>query len=81
MEQKIKQIVFNHLRPRGFKNADDVKDHHNLTEDLGADSLDTVELCMAIEEEFETEITDEQMQVWETVSDIYKTVESLTNGK
>jgi acyl carrier protein len=77
MKQKIKTIIFDHLlRPRGISNADDIEDNHNLHDDLSADSLDMVELCMAVEEEFEIDITDEQMQVWETVSDIYKTVEA-----
>ncbi|MCZ6640731.1 MAG: acyl carrier protein, partial [Gammaproteobacteria bacterium] len=48
---------------------DEVKDDAFFVEDLGADSLDTVELVMALEEEFETEIPDEEAEKITTVKD------------
>jgi len=48
---------------------DEVKDDASFVEDLGADSLDTVELVMALEEEFETEIPDEEAEKITTVKE------------
>lgn len=47
----------------------------NLTDDLGADSLDAVELSMAIEDEFDVEIEDEEFQELKTVGDILRAIE------
>ena len=55
VEQRVKKIVAEQL---GVAEAD-VKNESSFVNDLGADSLDTVELVMALEEEFETEIPDE----------------------
>ena len=49
------------------KAEEEVKDEASFVEDLGADSLDTVELVMALEEEFETEIPDEEAEKITTV--------------
>jgi len=76
MKKRINKIIFDHLRPRSMKTSDDIKDHHNIVDDLGADSLDFVELTMAVEEEFEVEITDEELGKWVMVSDFYETIES-----
>lgn len=48
-----------------------------LAEDLGADSIDAVELIMNIEDEFEVQVSDEEAQNIKTVGDIVKFVESL----
>ena len=48
---------------------DEVKPEASFVKDLGADSLDTVELVMALEEEFETEIPDEEAEKIQTVGD------------
>jgi acyl carrier protein len=48
---------------------DEVKNDASFVEDLGADSLDTVELVMALEEEFETEIPDEEAEKITTVKE------------
>ena len=53
----------------GVKN-EEVKDGARFTEDLGADSLDTVELVMALEEEFGIEIPDEDTEKAKTVKDV-----------
>ena len=63
VEQRIKKIVAEQL---GVNEAD-VKSESSFVDDLGADSLDTVELVMALEEEFECEIPDEQAEKINTV--------------
>lgn len=63
IEDRVKKIVAEQL---GVK-EDEVKAEASFVEDLGADSLDTVELVMALEEEFETEIPDEEAEKITTV--------------
>ena len=63
VEDRVKKIVCEQL---GVKD-EDVKPSAAFVEDLGADSLDTVELVMALEEEFETEIPDEEAEKITTV--------------
>ena len=65
IEQRVKKIVAEQL---GVNEAD-VKNESSFVNDLGADSLDTVELVMALEEEFETEIPDEDAEKIATVKD------------
>jgi acyl carrier protein len=50
----------------------------NIQDDLGADSLDIVDLVMSFEEEFDTEIPDEQVETIKTVGDIVKFIEEKT---
>jgi acyl carrier protein len=63
IEERVKKIVVEQL---GAK-EEDVTLSASFVDDLGADSLDTVELVMALEEEFETEIPDEQAEKITTV--------------
>ena len=63
IEQRVKKIVAEQL---GASEAD-VKNESSFVDDLGADSLDTVELVMALEEEFEVEIPDEEAEKITTV--------------
>ena len=65
IEQRIKKIVAEQL---GVSEAD-VKKESSFVNDLGADSLDTVELVMALEEGFECEIPDEQAEKINTVQE------------
>jgi len=65
IEERVKKIVCEQL---GVK-EEEVKASSSFVEDLGADSLDTVELVMALEEEFETEIPDEQAEKVTTVQE------------
>jgi acyl carrier protein len=58
IEERVKKIVVEQL---GVK-EEDVKPEASFVDDLGADSLDTVELVMALEEEFECEIPDEEAE-------------------
>jgi acyl carrier protein len=63
IEQRVKKIVAEQLGA----NEADVKMESSFVNDLGADSLDTVELVMALEEEFECEIPDEEAEKITTV--------------
>ena len=63
IEDRVKKIVAEQL---GVK-AEEVTNPASFVDDLGADSLDTVELVMALEEEFETEIPDEEAEKITTV--------------
>ena len=63
IEERVQKIIVEQL---GVK-PEDVKPAASFVEDLGADSLDTVELVMALEEEFETEIPDEEAEKISTV--------------
>ncbi len=63
VDQRVKKIVAEQL---GVNEAD-IKMESSFVDDLGADSLDTVELVMALEEEFECEIPDEQAEKITTV--------------
>ena len=66
--ERVKKIVIEHLSV----DADKVVDAANFIDDLGADSLDTVELVMAFEEEFGVEIPDDAAETIQTVGDAVK---------
>lgn len=68
---KVKEIVAEKLNV----DAEKVTMTATITEDLGADSLDTVDLVMALEEEFDIEIPDEAVENIKTVGDIVKYIE------
>ena len=63
VEDRVKKIVSEQLGVA----LDEVQNDSSFVDDLGADSLDTVELVMALEEEFETEIPDEDAESITTV--------------
>ena len=69
---RVKKIVIEHLGV----DEDKVIEAANFIEDLGADSLDTVELVMAFEEEFGSEISDSEAEKILTVGDAIKFIES-----
>jgi acyl carrier protein len=75
VEDKIKKIIVDHLGVDASKVTDDA----SFIDDLGADSLDTVELVMAFEEEFGTEISDSEAEKILTVGDAIKFVENSTS--
>ena len=72
MLEKIKSIVAEQLGV----DEDQVTEDASFIDDLGADSLDTVELIMAFEEEFDVEIPDEDAQKIKTVKDVIEYIES-----
>jgi len=69
---KVKKMVADHLGVDELK----VTEEANFVDDLGADSLDTVELVMAFEEEFGSEISDSEAEKILTVGDAIKFIES-----
>ena len=69
---KVKKMVVDHLGVEESK----VTDEANFIDDLGADSLDTVELVMAFEEAFDVEIPDEKAETILTVGDAISHLES-----
>ena len=68
---KVKDIIVDQLDVE----ANDIKMESSITDDLGADSLDVVDLVMSLEEEFDIEIPDEQVENVKTVGDIVKFIE------
>jgi len=71
VQEKVKAIIAEQL---GVK-AEEVTPQASFIDDLGADSLDTVELIMALEEEFSVEIPDEDAEKMSTVGDATKYIE------
>ena len=72
ISNKVRKIIADHLDIDESK----IKDNANFIDDLGADSLDTVELVMAFEEEFGSEISDSEAEKILTVGDAIKFIES-----
>ncbi|HUH41617.1 MAG: acyl carrier protein [Sulfurimonas sp.] len=68
----IKAVVVEQLSV----SADEVKEDSKFVEDLGADSLDVVELVMALEEKFDIEIPDDEAEKIRTVKDVVNYIES-----
>ncbi len=76
-DEKVKSIIAEQL---GVK-PDEVTSEASFIDDLGADSLDTVELVMALEEEFSIEIPDEDAEKMSKVSEAIKYIESKVSAK
>ena len=75
--EKLKEIIVDQLNV----SPDQVQRESSFTEDLNADSLDTVELIMAIEEEFGIEIPDEKAETIKTVQDAIEFISRNINSK
>ena len=75
ISEKVKKIVVEHLGVEENK----VNESASFIDDLGADSLDTVELVMAFEEEFECEIPDDVAEKILTIGDAIKYIENNKN--
>jgi acyl carrier protein len=73
-EEKIKNIIVDQLGV----SADEVVPEASFVEDLGADSLDLVELIMVLEEEFGKEIPDEDAEKIQTVKDAFEYIKNIT---
>lgn len=73
--EKIKELIMEQLNV----DEDSVTLNTHLMKDLEADSLDAVEIIMAIEDEFDIEIPDEDAEKFQTVSDLVKYVEEKEN--
>ena len=72
VEERVKKIVVEQL---GVK-EEEVSNESSFVDDLGADSLDTVELVMALEEEFQCEIPDEEA---EKITTVQQAIDYITN--
>ncbi|MEE1238404.1 MAG: acyl carrier protein [Acutalibacteraceae bacterium] len=70
--EKIKEILAEQLDA----NAEEMTMETRIDEDLGADSLDVVELLMSIEDEFEVEIPDEEIENLKTIGDVVEYIQS-----
>ena len=75
IEERVKKIIVEQL---GVEESE-VKNTAAFVDDLGADSLDTVELVMALEEEFETEIPDKDAEKLLTVQDAIDYIVAVSN--
>ncbi|MFC1499765.1 acyl carrier protein [Candidatus Zixiibacteriota bacterium] len=75
VEERVKNIIVEQLGVDAAQVAPDT----SFVEDLGADSLDTVELVMAFEEEFDIEIPDEEAEKMSTVGDAISHLNSVLN--
>ena len=75
IEQRVKKVVAEHLSI----NEADIKNESAFIEDLGADSLDTVELVMALEDAFKVEIPDDQQEKLRTVQDAIDFINANAN--
>jgi len=73
--ERVRKIVVSQL---GVK-EEDLRNDASFVDDLGADSLDTVELVMALEEEFETEIPDEKSEKITTIQEAIDYIEENMN--
>ena len=71
---KVKQLIAEQL----CISVDDVKDDANVIEDLGADSLDIVELLMSFEDEFKVSIPDERLEELKTIPQIVSVIDEYT---
>jgi len=77
VEEKVKSIIAEQLAVK----PEEVTQGASFIDDLGADSLDTVELVMALEEEFGIEIPDEDAEKMSTVGDAVKYIEEKAGNK
>lgn len=75
--ERIKSIVAKQLKVE----LDDIKDENSFEEDLGADSLDRVELVMAFEEEFQIEIVDEDAENITTVEEAHNYIKGVVGDE
>ena len=75
IQERVKKIIIEQL---GVK-EEEVKNEASFVDDLGADSLDTVELVMALEEEFDVEIPDEDAEKISKVQDAIDYINNNTN--
>ena len=76
LKERVRQLVAKHFN----LNESEITDNASFTDDLKADSLDTVELMMAIEEAFDIEVSDEDAQKIHTLNDAAAFIERLNSA-
>ncbi len=72
--EKVKKLIAEQL----CISIDDIKDDANIIEDLGADSLDVVELLMSFEDEFKVSIPDDKLEELKSIPQIVKIIDEYT---
>lgn len=72
--EKVKKLIAEQL----CISTDDIKDDANIIEDLGADSLDVVELLMSFEDEFKVSIPDDKLEELKSIPQIVKIIDEYT---
>lgn len=78
---EVKERIINLLSDKLGYDKTEIKEENNFVMDLGADSLDMVEIIMGIEQEFGLKIEDEEITGIETVGDLIKKVENKRLGR
>ena len=78
---EMRERIINVLSEQLGVNKSEISDESNLVNDLGADSLDVVEIIMALEKEFDLTIPDSEVDGIKTVGDLVKKAEKLNSGK
>lgn len=76
IEERVKSTIAQQLRHP----VEELRPEANIINDLGADSLDEVEIVMALEEEFDFEISDEEAEKWHTVADVIAYITAATTS-
>lgn len=76
-QEQVKKIISEQLGV----NKENLKENTSFVDDLGADSLDIVELVMAMEEEFNIEIPDEEAEKLKTLKDVFDYVEAKSSAE
>ena len=78
---EVKERIINLLSDKLGYDATEIKEENNFITDLGADSLDMVEIIMGIEQEFGLKIDDNEISEVKTVGDLIKKVENMRLGR
>ena len=78
---EMRERIINVLSEQLGVNKSEISDESNLVNDLGADSLDVVEIIMALEKEFDLTIPDSEVDGIKTVGDLVKKAEKLNSGQ
>jgi len=79
MELTVKEKVYEIIARKLKKQVSDLRDDVNLKKDLGADSIDTVEVVFEVEEFYEISVPDEYAETIHTIGDAFKVVEELAS--
>jgi acyl carrier protein len=79
MELTVKEKVYEIIARKLKKQVSDLRDDVNLKKDLGADSIDTVEVVFEVEEFYEISVPDEYAETIHTIGDAVKVVEELAS--